>query len=177
MDQDGGFGGANGPKGGPSGGPGGGGAGFGRGGKIFDDLAGVAGGAFSALTGLRNEAEAVFRSQAESMLQRLDLVRREDLDAAMELARRAREDAEGLAARVTLLERLVAGMTSGAPASTPDAKVGASVADADTLKGSGGTGTGPAWPAQGGPAGASEAEAQPKPEAPRVRPGEPGSLD
>ena len=81
MDQDGGFGGANGPKGGP----GGGGAGFGRGGKIFDDLAGVAGGAFSALTGLRNEAEAVFRAQAESMLQRLDLVRREDLDAAMEL--------------------------------------------------------------------------------------------
>ena len=92
MDQDGGFGGANGPKGGP----GGGGAGFGRGGKIFDDLAGVAGGAFSALTGLRNEAEAVFRAQAESMLQRLDLVRREDLDAAMELARRARLRRPGL---------------------------------------------------------------------------------
>ena len=128
MDQDGGFGGANGPKGGP----GGGGAGFGRGGKIFDDLAGVAGGAFSALTGLRNEAEAVFRAQAESMLQRLDLVRREDLDAAMELARRAREEAEGLAARVTLLERLVAGMAPGAPAaSAPQEKAGASVADAE----------------------------------------------
>ncbi|MCG7352070.1 MULTISPECIES: accessory factor UbiK family protein [Roseomonas] len=174
MDQDGGFGGANGPKGGP----GGGGAGFGRGGKIFDDLAGVAGGAFSALTGLRNEAEAVFRAQAESMLQRLDLVRREDLDAAMELARRAREEAEGLAARVTLLERLVAGMAPGAPAaSAPQEKAGASVADADTLKGSGGAGTGPAWPGQGGTAGASEAEAQPKPDAPKVRPGEPGSLD
>lgn len=173
MDQDGGFGGANGPKGGP----GGGGAGFGRGGKIFDDLAGVAGGAFSALTGLRNEAEAVFRSQAETMLQRLDLVRREDLDAAMELARRAREDAEGLAARVTVLEKLVAGMVSGASASpaAPSREAGASVADADTLKGSGGSGTGPAWPGQGGTVGASEAEAQPT--APKVRPGEPGSLD
>ena len=37
--------------------------------------------------------------------------------------------------------------------------------------------TGPAWPGQGGTAGASEAEAQPKPDAPKVRPGEPGSLD
>ena len=171
MDQDGGFGGANGPKGGPGGGS----AGFGRGGKIFDDLAGVAGGAFSALTGLRNEAEAVFRSQAETMLQRLDLVRREDLDAAMELARRAREDAEGLAARVTVLEKLVAGMVAGSPAVAPETRAGASVADADTLKGSGGSGTGPAWPGQGGPAGASEAEAQPT--APKVRPGESGSLD
>ena len=32
--------------------------------RFFDDLAGVAGGAFSALAGLREEAEAMIRAQA-----------------------------------------------------------------------------------------------------------------
>jgi BMFP domain-containing protein YqiC len=58
-------------------------------GKFMDDLAGVAGGAFSVLAGLRNEAEAMARSQGEAMVRRLDLVKREELDAAMEVARRA----------------------------------------------------------------------------------------
>jgi BMFP domain-containing protein YqiC len=73
-------------------------------GGLFDDLAGVAGGAFSALAGVRNEAEAMARSQADQMIQRLDLVKREDLDAAMEVARRAREQVEALEARVAALE-------------------------------------------------------------------------
>lgn len=73
-------------------------------GGLFDDIAGVAGGAFSALAGLRSEVEAMARSQAEAMVQRLDLVRREDLDAAMEVARRAREGQEALEARVAALE-------------------------------------------------------------------------
>ncbi len=77
-------------------------------GGVFDDLAGMAGGAFSALAGLRAEVEGMARSQAEAMVQRLDLVRRDDLDAAMEVARRAREGQEALEARVAALEaRLV----------------------------------------------------------------------
>ncbi|HYF06552.1 MAG TPA: accessory factor UbiK family protein [Acetobacteraceae bacterium] len=75
-----------------------------RGGKLFDDLAGVAGGAFSALAGLRQEMEAMARSQADLMIQRLDLVKREDMDAAMELARRATERVEALEARIAALE-------------------------------------------------------------------------
>lgn len=77
-------------------------------GGLFDDIAGVAGGAFSALAGLRSEVEAMARSQAEAMVQRLDLVRREDLDAAMEVARRAREGQEALEARVVALEARLA---------------------------------------------------------------------
>lgn len=85
-------------------------------GGLFDDLAGVAGGAFSALAGLRAEVEAMARSQAEAMVQRLDLVRREDLDAAMEVARRAREGQEALESRVAALEaRLTAAPSSSVP--------------------------------------------------------------
>ena len=73
-------------------------------GSMFDDLAGVAGGAFSALAGVRTEVEAAVRSQVDQMVQRLELVKREELDAAMELARRAREAQEALEARVAALE-------------------------------------------------------------------------
>ena len=72
--------------------------------RLMDDLAGVAGGAFSVLTGIRAEVEAIAKSQAEAIIRRLDLVRREELDAAMDVARRAREQAEDLAARVEALE-------------------------------------------------------------------------
>jgi len=79
----------------------GGGEGGGRKG-IFDDLAGMAGGAFSIMAAMRAEAEA--------MVQKLDLVRREDLDAALEVARRAREQAEDLATRVAVLEQRLAAL-------------------------------------------------------------------
>ena len=72
--------------------------------RLMDDLAGVAGGAFSVLTGIRAEIEAIAKAQAEAIIRRLDLVRREELDAAMDVARRAREQAEDLEARVAALE-------------------------------------------------------------------------
>lgn len=93
-------------------------------GGLFDDLAGVAGGAFSALAGLRAEVEAMARSQAEAMVQRLDLVRREDLDAAMEVARRAREGQEALEARVAALEARLASPPSSVPPPGDEAPLG-----------------------------------------------------
>jgi len=85
--------------------------------KFMDDLAGVAGGAFSVLAALRTEAEQVAKSQAEAMVRRLDLVKREELDAAMEVARRAREQAETLAERVAALEARLAAIEAGAESS------------------------------------------------------------
>jgi hypothetical protein len=84
----------------------------GRGGKrgLFDDLAGMAGGAFSVMAAMRKEAEAIAKAQSEAMVQRLELVRREELDAALEVARRAREQAEALAHRVSELEARVAAL-------------------------------------------------------------------
>lgn len=98
-------------------------------GGLFDDLAGVAGGAFSALAGVRGEAEAAVRAQVDAMVQRLDLVKREDLDAAMELARRAREAQEGLEARVAALEAKLAAMPAPA-AMAPAAPTPAATAPA-----------------------------------------------
>ena len=76
----------------------------------LDDLAGVAGGAFSMLSGLRAEVEAMARAQAEAMVRRLELARAEDLDAAMEVARRARAHAEALEIRIVALESVFAAL-------------------------------------------------------------------
>ncbi len=108
-----------------SGGGTGGGAGSGgeggrrRGGGLFDDLAGVAGGAFSVMAGLRQEVEAMARAQVDAMVMRMDLVRREELDAALEVARRAREAGEDLAARLAALEARLAAL-EGRPEPAPE---------------------------------------------------------
>jgi BMFP domain-containing protein YqiC len=80
------------------------GTGGGRREKFFDDIAGVGGGVFSALAGMRTELEAMARAQVDAVVQRLELVKREELDAAMEVARRAREQVAALEARVAALE-------------------------------------------------------------------------
>jgi BMFP domain-containing protein YqiC len=88
--------------------------------RIFDDLAGVAGGAISALAGLREEAEAMVRARIDETIRRLDLVRREELDAMAEMAANARDGQEAaesklseLALRVTTLEEKVAALEAG----------------------------------------------------------------
>lgn len=85
--------------------------------RLFDDLAGVAGGALSALTGLRDEAEAIGRARVEEILRKLDVVRREEFEAMAELARRAREGQEMAEAKLDDLEaRLAAIEAKLAPA-------------------------------------------------------------
>ncbi len=85
--------------------------------KFMDDLAGVAGGAFSLLAGVRTEVEAMAKAQAEAIVRRLDLVKREELDAAMEVARRAREQAEALETRLAALEHRVSELEAGTDSS------------------------------------------------------------
>lgn len=70
----------------------------------MDDVAGVAGGAFSLLSGLKAEAEALAKSRADAFAQKMELVRREEYDAVLDLARRALERVEALEARVAALE-------------------------------------------------------------------------
>lgn len=77
--------------------------------KIFDDIAGVAGGAISAAAGLREEIASLAKARVEDMVRRLDLVSREEFDAMAELARRAREQAEALEQRVAALEKAAQG--------------------------------------------------------------------
>jgi BMFP domain-containing protein YqiC len=76
--------------------------------RFFDDLAGVAGGAISALAGLREEAEAMVRAQVDEVIRRLELVRKEELEAIAEVAANARAGQEAVEARVAGLEARVA---------------------------------------------------------------------
>lgn len=78
--------------------------------RLFDDLARVAGGAFSTLTSLREEIETRVRERVERLLADMDLVPREEFDAVKAMAQKARMEQETLAARVEELEqRLAAG--------------------------------------------------------------------
>jgi BMFP domain-containing protein YqiC len=83
--------------------------------RFFDDLAGVAGGAFSALAGLREEVESTIRARVEEAIRRLDLVKREDLEAVQELAANARAGQEAATAKIAALEARLAKL-EGAPA-------------------------------------------------------------
>ncbi len=82
--------------------------------KIFDDLAGVAGGAISVLAGLREEMASMTKARVEEALRRLDLVRREEFEAMAELARRAKMQADALEQRLAALEE--ASKKEGGPA-------------------------------------------------------------
>ena len=91
--------------------------------RFFDDLAGVAGGAISALAGLRQEAEALVRTAVDDTLRRLDLVRREEMDALSDLVAKtaaSQEQAEAkwteLGARLAALEARVMALE---PAESP----------------------------------------------------------
>lgn len=88
--------------------------------KFFDDLAGVAGGAFSALAGIREEAESMVRARVDEAIRKLDLVRREDLDAVQEMAANARAGQETAETRLAALEARLSAL-EGAAASQPDA--------------------------------------------------------
>jgi BMFP domain-containing protein YqiC len=76
--------------------------------RFFDDLAGVAGGAMSALAGLREEAESMVRARVEEAIRKLDLVRREDMEAVQEMAANARAGQQALEARLAALEARLA---------------------------------------------------------------------
>lgn len=86
--------------------------------RFFDDLAGVAGGAFSAVSGLGDELTALVRGRIDEAIARLSLVRRDEFDAAHELAARARAGQEAAEARLAALEARVAALEAR-PTDTP----------------------------------------------------------
>jgi len=90
--------------------------------RLLDDLARVATGAFTALSGVRDEVEQRMREQFERILARMDVVTREEFDAVQAMAAKARAEQEALAARLAELESRLAAMaapTHAAPKSAP----------------------------------------------------------
>ena len=88
--------------------------------RIFDDIARVASGALSALGGVKDEIETRVRERIERLAAEMDLVTREELDAAKAVAMKARAAQEDLEAKVAALEARVAALEApAAPARRP----------------------------------------------------------
>jgi BMFP domain-containing protein YqiC len=76
--------------------------------RLLDDLAKVASGAATALTGVREELDGLIRARIERYMADLAVVTREEFDAVKETAANARAEQEKLEKRVTELEAKLA---------------------------------------------------------------------
>ena len=76
--------------------------------RFLDDLARVANGAVGAMSGVKEEVEALVKQRAERFMADMDLVTREEFEAVKEVAAKARLEQEALEARVTALETALA---------------------------------------------------------------------
>ena len=84
-------------------------------GRLMTDAAGVA-------DNVKREIDTIVKNQAERVLGDLDLVKREEFEAARELAANARAESERLAARVAALEAQIAAFSDAAKPSKAKAK-------------------------------------------------------
>ena len=76
--------------------------------RFFDDLSRLMTDAAGLADGARREAQTFARTQVERMMAGMDIVTREEFEAVKEMAARARDDNEKLAARVAALEAKLA---------------------------------------------------------------------
>jgi len=89
--------------------------------RLLDEFAKLMTDAAGAAQGARREVETVMRAQAERILQGMDIVNREEFEAAKAMAAKAREENErmselaaSLEARVTALEAELQRLKGGA---------------------------------------------------------------
>jgi BMFP domain-containing protein YqiC len=75
--------------------------------RIFDEIAKLMTDGAGLAQGVKREAEAAFRAQAESFLANMDLVKREEFDVVREMASRARLENEAIRAELEALKKLV----------------------------------------------------------------------
>ena len=78
--------------------------------RFLDELAKWMTDAAGAAQGMRRELETLMRAQGERLLRDLDVVQREEFEAVKEMAAKAREENERLAARIAALESEIASL-------------------------------------------------------------------
>ena len=72
--------------------------------RILDEIAKLVTSAAGAAKGVRDEIETLVRTQAERLVNQMDLVTREEFDAVKAMATRARMENEKLEKRIAALE-------------------------------------------------------------------------
>ena len=82
--------------------------------RFLDELAKLMTDAAGAAQGMRRDVETMLRSQGERMLREMDVVQREEFEAAKAMAVKAREENEQLAARIAALEAELAALRNKA---------------------------------------------------------------
>lgn len=83
--------------------------------RILDDLAKTATGAVGVLQSARQEVEALARARLERLLDKMELVTRDEFEAVKEMAANARAESATLAARVAALEAALSGLAEPGP--------------------------------------------------------------
>jgi BMFP domain-containing protein YqiC len=81
--------------------------------RLLDEMARLMNDAAGVAEGARREVQAFMRSQAERILRDMDVVTREEHEAVKEMAARAREENERLAARLAEVEKKLGISSSG----------------------------------------------------------------
>ncbi len=76
--------------------------------RIFDDFAKLMTDAAGAAEGMKQEAQALFKSQSERILRDMDVVTREDFEVVKAMSQKAREENEALSQRLAALEAALA---------------------------------------------------------------------
>jgi BMFP domain-containing protein YqiC len=82
--------------------------------RILDEFAKLMTDAAGAAQGVRREVETAVKGQAERILNSMDVVQREEFEAAREMATKAREENVRLAARIEALEAKLAELAGSA---------------------------------------------------------------
>jgi len=72
--------------------------------RFFDDVSKLMSDAAGLAEGARREVEQLARAKLERLMAGMDLVSREEFEAVKEMAARARDENEKLAARIAALE-------------------------------------------------------------------------
>ena len=83
--------------------------------RILDEFAKLLTDAAGAAQGVRREVETAFKVQAEKVLNSMDVVQREEFEAAREMAVKARAENKALAARIATLEAKIAELSGEQP--------------------------------------------------------------
>ncbi len=76
--------------------------------RFFDELAKLMTNAAGAAQGVRKEVDTLVQTQVERVLNNINVVKREEFDVVREMAEKAREQNDKLAARIAELEAKLA---------------------------------------------------------------------
>lgn len=72
--------------------------------RIFDDMAKVASGAASTISGLKDEVNGMIHQRIEHVISEMDLVTREEFEVVKAMSSKARIEQDALIARISDLE-------------------------------------------------------------------------